>query len=291
MTPAGLRGADVFASQGCANCHAGGPQTDSALATILLHDVGTLSTTSGARLGGPLPGIDTPTLLGVLHAPPYLHDGSAATLADVFDAAGADVYQAEDAVLLAGANAAPPTYGGIYHEGFVATFGSSNSIVRFTGIDGGAGGPATVGVRFAALYGTRQATLRVNGNAIPLSLPRTNNDPSWTPTAFSTRFVETTLAPGATNTLEIQPNAGHEAMAIDDLSVVTASARAAAHDHRRVVALDPDQQDDLVAFLGQLDGTDDPTFVPEPSAGLAIGAALATLTALRRRRARDLRTR
>ena len=290
MTPAGLRGADVFASQGCATCHAGGPRTDSALSTVLLHDVGTLSTTSGARLGGPLPGIDTPTLLGVVHAPPYLHDGSAATLDDVFDAAGATVYQAEDAVLLAGANAAPPTYGGIYHEGFVATFGSPSSIVRFTGVDGGAGGPATLGVRYAALYGTRHATLRVNGNAIPLSLPRTNNDPSWTPTAFSTRFVETTLAPGATNTLEIQPNAGHEAMAIDDLSVVSASAHAAAHDHRRIAALDPGQREDLVAYLGQLDGTNDPTFVPEPAAGLALGAALATLAALRRQRSRDRRT-
>ena len=45
-----------------------------------LHDVGTLRTTSGSRLGGPLTGIDTPTLIGVWETAPYFHDGSAATL-------------------------------------------------------------------------------------------------------------------------------------------------------------------------------------------------------------------
>ena len=47
------------------------------------YDVGTLRSTSGGRLGGPLDGLDTPTLRGVVHTAPYLHDGSAATLLDV----------------------------------------------------------------------------------------------------------------------------------------------------------------------------------------------------------------
>ncbi len=285
MTPAGLRGADVFANEGCANCHSGGTRTDSALATSLLHDVGTLSTSSGGRLGGPLAGIDTPTLLGVVHAAPYLHDGSAATLEDVFEMAGARIHQAEDALLLGGASAQPPTHGGIYREGLVAAFASSDSVVRFVGIDGGVGGPATIGVRYSALFGTRQATLRVNGAPIALSLPRTPNEPSWTPTAFRTRLVETTLEPGPTNTLEIQPAAGHDAMAIDDVAVVSTSARNAAHDHRRVGTLALEARADLLAYLGELDGSDDPTFVPEPGAGLGLGAALTTLAGIRRRRA------
>ncbi|HKY39719.1 MAG TPA: hypothetical protein VJN18_27465 [Polyangiaceae bacterium] len=49
----------------------------------MLHDVGTLSETSGQRLNGPLTGLDTPTLLGVWETAPYLHDGSAPTLLDV----------------------------------------------------------------------------------------------------------------------------------------------------------------------------------------------------------------
>ena len=49
-----------------------------------LHDVGTILPTSGSRLGGQLDGIDTPTLKGVWQTAPYLHDGRAATLVDIF---------------------------------------------------------------------------------------------------------------------------------------------------------------------------------------------------------------
>jgi hypothetical protein len=49
----------------------------------VLHDVGTIKASSGNRLGGPLTGIDTPTLKGAWDSAPYLHDGSAATLLDV----------------------------------------------------------------------------------------------------------------------------------------------------------------------------------------------------------------
>ena len=61
-----------------AACHSGVKFTDSA--TAGLHDIGTLKPTSGSRLGGPLLGIDTPTLRGVWATAPYLHDGSAPTL-------------------------------------------------------------------------------------------------------------------------------------------------------------------------------------------------------------------
>jgi cytochrome c peroxidase len=70
----------------CAECHAGVRTTDSAFASPgvpVLHDVGTLSTSSGSRLGAPLTGLDTPTLRGLWSSAPYLHDGSAATLEEV----------------------------------------------------------------------------------------------------------------------------------------------------------------------------------------------------------------
>lgn len=67
---------------GCTTCHSGTHYTDSALidGNPGLHDVGTLGDGSGGRLGGVLPGIDTPTLIGLWNSPPYLHDGSAATI-------------------------------------------------------------------------------------------------------------------------------------------------------------------------------------------------------------------
>ena len=57
---------------------------DSTLLNV--HDIGTILPTSGSRLGGPLTGLDSPTLRGVWGAAPYLHDGSAATLTDAVNA-------------------------------------------------------------------------------------------------------------------------------------------------------------------------------------------------------------
>ncbi len=65
----------VFEDKGCAGCHAPPRFTDSDAAN--LHDVGTLEPSSGLRLGGPLNGIDTPSLISVWKTAPYLHDGSA----------------------------------------------------------------------------------------------------------------------------------------------------------------------------------------------------------------------
>jgi YVTN family beta-propeller protein len=82
MTAAALAGQAIFRGSGqCSTCHAGADFTDSA--TGVLHDVGTIKASSGHRLGGPLTGIDTPTLKGAWDSAPYLHDGSAATLLDV----------------------------------------------------------------------------------------------------------------------------------------------------------------------------------------------------------------
>jgi hypothetical protein len=81
LTESAVAGKLLFGKLGCDFCHAGKDFTDSARGR--LHDVGTLKPSSGSRSGGPLLGIDTPTLLGVWETAPYLHDGSAATLRDV----------------------------------------------------------------------------------------------------------------------------------------------------------------------------------------------------------------
>jgi mono/diheme cytochrome c family protein len=78
LTTAGSAGKQVFRASNCAACHSGTAFTDSS--TNVLHDIGTLKPTSGSRLGGPLTGIDTPTLRDTWKTAPYLHDGSAATL-------------------------------------------------------------------------------------------------------------------------------------------------------------------------------------------------------------------
>jgi mono/diheme cytochrome c family protein len=81
LTATATQGRTVFQNAGCGTCHAGTKFTASGAAT--LNNVGTIKQPgSGQRLGGTLTGIDPPTLRDVWASAPYLHDGSAATLAD-----------------------------------------------------------------------------------------------------------------------------------------------------------------------------------------------------------------
>jgi YVTN family beta-propeller protein len=73
-------GRTVFTDLNCASCHGGTAFTNSG--TNNPSNIGTIKPSSGQRLGGPLTGIDVPTLRDVWASAPYLHDGSAATLAD-----------------------------------------------------------------------------------------------------------------------------------------------------------------------------------------------------------------
>ena len=76
LTPEARRGQAVFhrADVGCAACHVPPLFTD-----LRRHDIGT-GNGPGELLG---PAFDTPSLRGVWHTAPYLHDGSAVTLRDV----------------------------------------------------------------------------------------------------------------------------------------------------------------------------------------------------------------
>jgi len=74
------RGAVVFAEQNCAQCHAGTAGTDSQR-----YDVGT-GASPLERAGSTF---DTPSLRWLWASAPYFHDGSAATLRDVFILPGA----------------------------------------------------------------------------------------------------------------------------------------------------------------------------------------------------------
>jgi MYXO-CTERM domain-containing protein len=88
LTQDGILGRELFFELGCDFCHGGAEQTDSKSGE--LHDVGTITETSGNRAGATLTGLDTPSLLGVWETPPYLHDGSAQTLRDVLTTKNAD---------------------------------------------------------------------------------------------------------------------------------------------------------------------------------------------------------
>ncbi len=84
LTSEALAGRELFRLKKCGECHAGSRFTDSAPG--VLHDIGTIKPHSGRRLGRILTGIDTPTLRGLWNGAPYLHDGSAATIAEAIAA-------------------------------------------------------------------------------------------------------------------------------------------------------------------------------------------------------------
>ncbi len=84
----GVAGRALYRKLGCGFCHTGADTTDSASGK--LHDLGTLSKSSGQGNFQPLLGVDTPTLNGVWETPPYLHDGSAPTLLDVLTTSNPD---------------------------------------------------------------------------------------------------------------------------------------------------------------------------------------------------------
>jgi DNA-binding beta-propeller fold protein YncE len=84
MTNDAVNGRKHFIKMECYSCHSGNTFTDSGFGK--LHNVGTITENSGSRLTKQLLGIDTPTLIGLASNMPYLHDGSATTLRDVFNA-------------------------------------------------------------------------------------------------------------------------------------------------------------------------------------------------------------
>ncbi len=73
------RGAEVFTEQNCASCHSGASGTD-----LQSHDVGT-GKSADEKAGT---AFDTPALRWLAGSAPYFHDGSAATLHDVFTMRG-----------------------------------------------------------------------------------------------------------------------------------------------------------------------------------------------------------
>ncbi len=89
LSESALRGKDLFHSKevGCAKCHSGPYYSDSTLTKpYKLHDVGT----GGDPDEKMSPEYDTPTLLGIYRAAPYLHHGKAKTLKDVLTTQNAE---------------------------------------------------------------------------------------------------------------------------------------------------------------------------------------------------------
>lgn len=85
LTAEAVNGKQVFITKNCASCHGGANFTRSN-GVEAFADIGTIKSSSGQRLEESLTGFDVPTLRDVWQTAPYLHDGSAATLAEAVNA-------------------------------------------------------------------------------------------------------------------------------------------------------------------------------------------------------------
>ena len=275
LTSAAQAGAAVFAAQNCASCHAGSTMTDRQL-----HNVGTLRATSGPRLGAALTGIDTPTLRGVASTAPYFHDGSAATLADVFTIAGGTLLPAELA-LPAGASQVVSNDLNYYLNFDETAFGhafvglGSGGTLTFANVNGGPGGMGAIEIRYATAYRPAPLSVRVNGTNFSATLPLPFNEPAWRMVNWLTyRLENIPLLPGPNNTLVLE--ASTTDLVVDHLVVSTPDDLALAAPHRRVLALPPTDRDNLVAYLRELDGSplpgqpDPPVITAPPVSALVL---------------------
>lgn len=257
MTEEALAGASHFVTLECAVCHA--PQNDyhdsASGPSPRLHNVGTLRDSSGSRLGEPLTGIDTPTLLGFFDTAPYFHDGSAETVDEVFIKAGGRRIQAETGTLSGTARIRNDMVINMDHSahGTAVQLRAEGDRVSFSNLFGGSGGTGAVELRYEATQ-ERTVRLTVNGTHYDQLVPGTNAARQWRRVFFDN--VEFT--PGQTNqlTLELIGNAGgggNSGFHVDDFTITTADDRALAEPHRLVSNLPEQQRRELMAYILQLD--------------------------------------
>lgn len=280
-TAAALAGQAHFTALGCPACHPAPDFTDSTLGAANLHDVGTIRTTSGGRLGEPLLGIDTPSLLGAWAGAPYFHDGSAADINDVFRVAGGTVLQAEAGATSGGAWVTSQwvefNNDDTVHGRALVNLNNPGAAVTFHNVDGGSGGSGAVEVRYSSGYNVFTLEATVNGAVHAQPLPLLGNDPAWRHTNWGTvRFEGITFAPGASNTLRISTPSQWANISIDYIVVSRPDELAAAQPHRIALSLSAAQRADLVAYILQIDGSG----AAPPPAPTATATVTPTMTAI-----------
>ncbi|MBI2425159.1 MAG: Ig-like domain-containing protein [Candidatus Hydrogenedentes bacterium] len=252
---AAVRGQAVFNAQNCDTCHI----PEEGFTDRLLHNVGTLRASSGQRLGGPLTGIETPTLLGIHAAAPYFHDGSAATLEEVFSLTGGRMVQAEDAVLGGGAFAEDIPWFPMkeWHQSELVHVNTTET-VTFDDVESNGAGSGYVEIRYSLLYANGALNVSINGGA-PQEVPLTMspNNPSYVPTEWRRVRVPVDYVDG-TNSVTISKAWGGT-FYLDDALFSTPEDAALADAHVRGLSMG--DLEDLSAYLISLDSQSAP---PDP---------------------------
>ena len=255
LSQAAQAGKAAFVSEGCQSCHSGSAYTDGKV-----HDVGTLRVHSGQRLGDRLPGIKTPSLLGVFDSAPYLHDGSAAQLSNVFNTVGGAVLQAEDAERSFADLYTQVGYSYLRGAGGVRI--DDGGRLSFDDVDGGAGGKGRIRLRFGANERLNPAVpgrwlVSINGGAeqsiTAQDLPKVAGQ--------NVNFVETRsltidLEPGQNNRISIRYSGG--IAVLDEVTISRPEDVQKAQPHLRVASMSESAMGQLISYVASLDQTSAP---------------------------------
>ena len=249
-------GENTFTNQGCAQCHSG-----SAFSDNLIHDVGTLRSSSGQRLGGELPGIKTPSLLGVFDSAPYLHDGSAKTIQDVFNTVGGERFQYdlnESGTFGFLEENVEQTDFSYLRDGLGVRLGGDFALVgRYNTYHRGVAGPGKIRIRYGSSLTGGQLLISVGPDVDDVqaildleTLPQVEGqDVSFTESkSLDITFPE--VPSGFNITMRYR---GSSSVIIDEFTVSNADDIAAAEAHLRAGRISEAAQNNLISFIGSID--------------------------------------
>ncbi len=270
MTPEALKGQMVFGDLGCDGCHRGEAFTDG-----VAHDVGTLRSYSGHRLGGDLPGIKTPSLLGLFATAPYLHDGSAKTLEEVFSIVGGDVYQTEDQILRKGAEVITAGEFSYMRSGSAVQLPVKGFMQMNVDSIAHSG---SVRVRYGAAPAGSKMVIDINRRKYQrdlVSMPSVDGET----VAFEEAIFDVDLDEGR-NQIRVTIRSGdnNDSVVIDDITVSTAESAALAKAHSSYQQASAAEKSNLLAYLQQLDRSSAPADDAVVTLGDSFSGSLTTLS-------------
>ena len=244
-------GQSTFINQGCAQCHSG-----SAFSDNLLHDVGTLRSSSGQRLNEVLTGIKTPSLLGMFDSAPYLHDGSAKTIEDVFNTVGGTRFQFdtnESGTFDFNGETVTQANFSYLRDGVGVRLNGDNALVgRFNNYSNGVAGPGKIRIRYGSSITGGQLEISIADEiqtTVDLdTLPQVEGqDVSFT----ESRSLDITLPQNGFNiTIRYR---GNSSVIIDEFTVSNADDLTKAEPHLGASRLSSQARGDLVSFIGSID--------------------------------------
>jgi hypothetical protein len=252
LTQDAQNGKELFVQKNCQSCHGGKDFTENSGKGSKRRNIGTISEASGFRIGGNLDGIDTPSLLGLWSSPPYLHDGSAYNIKQVFERIAGKTISLTTTNLQNAVLESRVENSGAYSSKVITT--QANAQISLPTFNVEKAGPGAITIRYASSTPSI-ATINVNGVKATSTNLNSVLAPDFTPPPYT--WLETTVdinLKAGKNSLTIQITG---TVIIDRIALADSDYLPLAQPHRSALALSPEELNQLTTFLLSLDGSFD----------------------------------